>query len=180
MENLTKLKYLRSLVARVHFLGQNKSSRYELAMWEKLLGRILSAWGKNTQPNINHENTGGFVTSTYPILAGVGRCFHLAQSRNLAQPAGLMPGGIFHSANSIDQSVVPHDRREFGIFTIMSFVFQPWQLYMVILCGWMNRQQQEVIEYLQTENRVLKEKLGAKRIISTTIKEDELASKEKY
>ena len=76
-----------------------------------------------------------------------------------------MPGGIFHSANSIDQSVVPHDRREFGIFTIMFFVFQPGQLYMVILCGWMNRQQQEVIEYLQTENRVLKEKLGAKRIM---------------
>ncbi len=130
------------------------------------VGSLLStSWGKNTQPNINHENTGGFVTNTYPILAGVGRCFHLAQSRNLAQPAGLMPGGIFHSANSIDQSVVPHDFREFGIFTIMSFVFQPGQLYMVILCGWMNRQQQEVIEYLQTENRVLKEKLGAKRIM---------------
>lgn len=126
---------------------------------------ISLTWGKNTQPKINHENTGGFVTNTYPILAGVGRCFHLAQSRNLAQPAGLMPGGIFHSANSIDQSVVPPDRREFGIFTIMSFVFQPGQLYMVILGGWMNRQQQEVIEDLQTENRVLKEQLGAKRIM---------------
>ena len=45
------------------------------------------------------------------------------------------------------------------------FVLRPWQLYLVILCGWMNRQQQEVIEYLRTENQVLKEKLGKKRIL---------------
>ncbi len=31
---------------------------------------------------------------------------------------------------------------------------------MVVLAGWMNRQQQEVIEYLRTENRILREKLG--------------------
>ena len=36
---------------------------------------------------------------------------------------------------------------------------------MVVLAGWMNRQQQEVIEYLRTENRILREKLGHKRII---------------
>jgi len=30
----------------------------------------------------------------------------------------------------------------------MSFVLHPWQFYMVILSGWMNRQQQEVIAYL--------------------------------
>ena len=37
----------------------------------------------------------------------------------------------------------------------MDFVLQPWQLYAVILAGWINRQQQEVIEYLRTENSVL-------------------------
>ncbi len=36
---------------------------------------------------------------------------------------------------------------------------------MVALSGWMNRQQQEVIEYLRMENRILREKLGHKRII---------------
>ena len=36
---------------------------------------------------------------------------------------------------------------------------------MVALAGWMNRQQQEVIEYLRLENRILREKLGHKRII---------------
>jgi putative transposase len=47
----------------------------------------------------------------------------------------------------------------------MPFIFQPWQLLVVILAGWMNRQQQEVIEYLRTENQVLKEKLGGKRVL---------------
>jgi hypothetical protein len=42
---------------------------------------------------------------------------------------------------------------------------QPWQLFNVILAGWMNRHQQEVIEYFRTENHVLKEKLGKKRIL---------------
>ena len=48
---------------------------------------------------------------------------------------------------------------------MVMFVLRPWQLYLVILFGWMNRQQQEVIEYLRTENQVLKEKLGKKRIL---------------
>ena len=47
----------------------------------------------------------------------------------------------------------------------MEFILQPWQLFLVILAGWMNRQQQEVIEYLRIENQVLKGKLGKKRIL---------------
>ena len=35
----------------------------------------------------------------------------------------------------------------------------------VAIAGWMNRQQQHVIEYLREENRILREKLGQKRII---------------
>src|SRR5262249_34567153 len=45
----------------------------------------------------------------------------------------------------------------------MNFVLQPWQLLFVILAGWVNRQQQQVIEYLRTENQVLREKLGKRR-----------------
>ena len=33
------------------------------------------------------------------------------------------------------------------------------------LAGWVNRQQQEAIDYLRTENQVRKEKLGGKRIL---------------
>ena len=47
----------------------------------------------------------------------------------------------------------------------MDFVLQPWQLCVCILAGWVNRQQQEVIEYLRTENNVLREKFGQKRIL---------------
>src|SRR6516162_11704488 len=47
----------------------------------------------------------------------------------------------------------------------MSFVLQPWQLLLLILAGWINRQQQQVIDYLRTENQVLKEKLGKRRIL---------------
>ncbi len=46
----------------------------------------------------------------------------------------------------------------------MKLILQPWQLMLIILASWVNRQQQEVSEYLRTENAVLKEKLGKKRI----------------
>jgi putative transposase len=47
----------------------------------------------------------------------------------------------------------------------MAFVLQPWYLLLAILAGWVNREQQEAIEYLRTENQVLREKLGTKRIL---------------
>jgi hypothetical protein len=47
----------------------------------------------------------------------------------------------------------------------MNFVFQPWQLLLVRLAGWLNRQQQAVVEYLRAENQILKEIHGKKRIL---------------
>jgi hypothetical protein len=47
----------------------------------------------------------------------------------------------------------------------MNVVLQPWQLFFLIVAGWINRQQQQVIEYLRTENQVLREKLGKRRIL---------------
>ena len=61
----------------------------------------------------------------------------------------------------------------------MSFILQPWQLCLVILAGWINREQQEVIEYLRTENAVLKEKLGKKRILLNDNQRRRLAVKGK-
>lgn len=40
----------------------------------------------------------------------------------------------------------------------------PFRFLLFAVAGWMNRQQQEVIAYLQQENRVLREQLGGKRI----------------
>jgi hypothetical protein len=42
----------------------------------------------------------------------------------------------------------------------MNFVLQPWQLLFLILAGWVNRQQQQVIDYPRTENQILREKIG--------------------
>ncbi len=59
----------------------------------------------------------------------------------------------------------------------MNFILQPWQLYFLILAGWVNRQQQVVIDYLRTENQVLKEKLGKKRILLSDDQRRRLAVK---
>lgn len=61
----------------------------------------------------------------------------------------------------------------------MGFVLQPWQLFFLTLAGWINRQQQEAIDYLFTENRVLKESHGGKRIVLTDDQRRRLAVKGK-
>lgn len=61
----------------------------------------------------------------------------------------------------------------------MKFVLQPWQLLLLILAGWINRNQQEVIEYLRTENGVFREKLGTKRILLNDNQRRRLAIKAK-
>ncbi len=61
----------------------------------------------------------------------------------------------------------------------MKFILQPWQLMLIILASWVNRQQQEVIEYLRTENVVLKEKFGKKRILLNDDQRRRLAVKGK-
>ena len=45
----------------------------------------------------------------------------------------------------------------------MSFVLQPWQLLVIILTGWLNRQQQAVTDFLLTEVQVLKAAQGKRR-----------------
>ena len=61
----------------------------------------------------------------------------------------------------------------------MNLVLQPWHLMVMYLASWINRQQQEIIEYLRTENQVLKEKLGKKRILLNDDQRRRLAVKGK-
>jgi len=42
---------------------------------------------------------------------------------------------------------------------------QPMGMLLMMLAGWLNRHQQDVIEYLKEENKILREKLGTKRIL---------------
>ena len=46
----------------------------------------------------------------------------------------------------------------------MTLALDPFRLLLISLAGWMNQQQQEVIDYLQEENRILREQLGGKRL----------------
>jgi hypothetical protein len=50
---------------------------------------------------------------------------------------------------------------------------------MLISAGWVNRHQQDVIEYLQEENRALREQLGGKRLKFTDRQRRRLAVKAK-
>jgi len=61
----------------------------------------------------------------------------------------------------------------------MNFVLQPWQLLLLVLAGWINRKQQNIIDYLKTENEVLREKLGKKRILLSDGQRRRLAIKGK-
>ena len=51
------------------------------------------------------------------------------------------------------------------MWPLKSFILQSWHLILFVSAGWVNHQQQEVIEYLLTENQVLKEKFGKKRFL---------------
>ena len=44
---------------------------------------------------------------------------------------------------------------------------KPLTILLLMLAGWINRQQQEMIEYLKEENKILREKLGGKRLLLT-------------
>jgi hypothetical protein len=52
---------------------------------------------------------------------------------------------------------------------MMSSLSHPLQFVLVALAGWVNRQQRDVIDYLQEENRVLREQFGPDACGSRTI-----------
>jgi putative transposase len=55
----------------------------------------------------------------------------------------------------------------------------PFQFLLMTLAGWVNHGQQDVIEYLQEENLVLREHLGGKRLLFTGVQRRRLAIKAK-
>ena len=55
----------------------------------------------------------------------------------------------------------------------------PFRLLLVSLAGWLNQQQQDIIDYLQEENRVLREQLGDRRLRLNDEQRRRLAAKAK-
>ena len=43
-------------------------------------------------------------------------------------------------------------------------MLDPFEFLLVSVAGWMNQRQQQAIEYLREENRVLREQLGDRRV----------------
>jgi len=60
-----------------------------------------------------------------------------------------------------------------------SMILHTWQFLVLALAGWMNQQQQDVVEYLQEENRVLREQLKGKRLRFTDDQRRRLGAKGK-
>ena len=46
----------------------------------------------------------------------------------------------------------------------MRSVLDPFQFVVIAFAGWMNQHQQQVVEYLLEENRVLREQVGSRRM----------------
>jgi putative transposase len=59
----------------------------------------------------------------------------------------------------------------------MSSPLQPLHLLLMMFAGWVNRHHLDVIDYLQEETRVLKERLGGRRIRFTDAERRRLARK---
>src|ERR1700694_5817187 len=59
----------------------------------------------------------------------------------------------------------------------MSPLLLPLQILLIVLAGWITRRQLDVIAYLQEENRVLKERLGGRRLRFTDAERRRLARK---
>ncbi|WP_144998657.1 HMG-box domain-containing protein [Polystyrenella longa] len=55
---------------------------------------------------------------------------------------------------------------------------QPWHLLVFALASWVNREQQLAIEYLKTDNSILRDKLGKKWGLLNDDERRRLASKE--
>jgi hypothetical protein len=51
----------------------------------------------------------------------------------------------------------------------MRLALDPFRLVLISLAGWVNEQEQAVIEYLQEKNRVLREQLGRRQLRFVTI-----------
>ena len=49
----------------------------------------------------------------------------------------------------------------------MSFILQPWQFFVVILVGWVNREQQKIIEFYEKQVEALMKSQGKKRLLLT-------------
>src|SRR3984893_12862933 len=61
----------------------------------------------------------------------------------------------------------------------MSRTLDPFRFVLIAVAGWMNQRQQQAIDYLREENRVLQEQLGGRRLRLNDDQRRRLAAKAK-
>ena len=61
----------------------------------------------------------------------------------------------------------------------MNFVLQPWQFFVVLLVGWVHREQKKIIEFYQTQLDAVLKAQGKKRLLLTDDQRRLLAAKGK-
>jgi putative transposase len=61
----------------------------------------------------------------------------------------------------------------------MQLILDPFRFVLISVAGWMNQQQQQAIDYLREENRVLREQLGGRRLRLNDDQRRRLAAKAK-
>jgi hypothetical protein len=93
--------------------------------------------------------------------------------------ATIAVNGTIILSDGCTQTIIPDASTFHATSGEMKSVLQPWQLLLLILAGWINRHQQKVIEYLQVENQILREKLGKRRILLSDNQRRRLAIKGK-
>jgi hypothetical protein len=59
----------------------------------------------------------------------------------------------------------------------MPSLIQPLHFLLMMFAGWVNRHQLDVVEYLKEENRMLKERMGGRRIRFTDAERRRLSRK---
>jgi hypothetical protein len=57
--------------------------------------------------------------------------------------------------------------------------FDPFRFVLIAVAGWMNQQQQDAIDYLREENRILREQVGGRRLLLNDDQRRRLAGKAK-
>ena len=58
-------------------------------------------------------------------------------------------------------------------------ILRPWKLLVLGMAGLINQEQQQIVEYLQMENKILKEIIGKKRILLSANQKKRLGIKAK-
>ena len=69
--------------------------------------------------------------------------------------------------HGMDHRMVNATSTHLTIERTMSFILQPWQFFVVIFVGWVNREQQKIIEFYEEQVEALMKSQGKKRLLLT-------------